>query len=133
MRRFVSVLILSLFATASYSQMKEDLSITPSVSWLTYAGDSYFYIAKTTNQFDDMVWLDLGSNKEECLQTLNFFLNLIDQQDKYTVFKSGKDDLILTYVNFMGKGLWIKKPYNADNATLTKAGIKKMIKFFNAL
>jgi hypothetical protein len=80
-----------------------------------------------------MVWLDLGSSKEECLQTLNFFLDLIDQHDKYTVFKSGKDDLILSYVNFMGKGLWIKKPYNADNATLTKAGIKKMIKFFNAL
>lgn len=45
---------------------------------LVRSGDSYIYVAKTSNQFDDAMPLLLGDSKEEILASLNTLYEAVD-------------------------------------------------------
>lgn len=39
-------------------------------AWLYQSGGHYYYVSKTTNQFDDWMWLDLGETPEDAASTV---------------------------------------------------------------
>ena len=49
---------------------KQLTTLRPTFIWLYEADGHIFYVSKTDNQFDDWMWLDLGTSKEEAAQTV---------------------------------------------------------------
>lgn len=55
----------------SASEKPEQMTtLSMSWSWIYRVGDTYYIVMKSDNQFDDHYWLKIGSNKEECLESV---------------------------------------------------------------
>lgn len=51
-------------------------------NWLYLLNDHYFFVTKTTNQFDDWIWLDLGETKDMAIETVNSLIELLNNSKK---------------------------------------------------
>lgn len=89
MKKFIVIFVMLLFGIAANAQVKitktsnDRLVEVKSLYMADYnrlvrSGESYLYVAKTSNQFDDPMILLLGKNKEEILTSLNTLYEAVD-------------------------------------------------------
>jgi len=77
-------------------------------SWIYSQNDSYYLVMNSTNEFDNNFWLKIGSNKEECLESLSSLLELFDTMEETDRFDIGNGEGESFSVT-MGRELGIEK------------------------
>ena len=89
MKKFIAIIVMLLSVIVANAQIKitktsndrlvEVKSLfMADANRLVRSGDSYIYVAKTSNQFDDAMPLLLGDSKEEILASLNTLYEAVD-------------------------------------------------------
>lgn len=101
-------------------------------AWLYQSDGRYYYVSKTTNQFDDWMWLDLGETQEEATGTIQSLRDaLVGSQkgDKIEITSEGQT-FALDFDQVLGtRCFWIharktRRSY-AGMGQMTEASLKK--------
>ena len=129
MKKFIITIILALVASLSFTanaqikvekgerSIKEICNISLYWQWLyertnSDGGKSYLLAMKSTNQFDDdFYWLDLGSTKEEALESAEALSEMLEggkKGDVYTLLDMYGEKIVASVVSgmFGTKEIW---------------------------
>ena len=156
MKKFIITIILALATSLSFtanaqititkseSQLKEVKTISPYWEWLytdkTEDGETqYLWALKSTNQFDkNWFWLSLGTNKEECIASINSLIEIFDtagKEDVYYIKDKYGETIAVSVIKAMGKQLIFRDTNHryAGHAQTEKIFLNKLLKYFEEL
>ena len=57
-------------------------------TWIYQDNDGYYLVTKSDNQFDEnYFWLNIGSNKEECVQSIDALISIVNssKEDNFVI------------------------------------------------
>lgn len=66
---------------------KEVATLTSMWNWLYTIEDCWFIVTKTTNQFDDRIWIMLGDTPEKAVESIDQLLTLLDEMSDDDIFE----------------------------------------------
>lgn len=102
-------------------------------SWIYRLDDAYFLVMKSSNQFDDSFWMNLGTNQEECMESVNALIDLaktITDTDRYELGNGVGDTYDVTrYNDFGAKGLRFDGESHAGFGYIILANLNKAAKW----
>lgn len=109
---------------------KEVSTLTSMWNWLYTIGDNWYIVTKTTNQFDDRIWILLGDSAESALESVGQLQTLLDEMADDDVFKitslDGKSVRIGIYKQMGSRqGFSVFADGAAGIGYIYKGGIKK--------
>ncbi len=144
MKKLLLLAVLVLISFSANAQLNVTSTTTNSLEkvatlsmewvWLYQDSDGFYLTAKSQNQFDDWVWLRLGSDKDSCLRSLSDLQTILESENKVITVKGKTESIRISSANILGsKQIWMKTEGNCDYAPVTSAAIKKAIKYFNKL
>lgn len=97
-------------------------------NWLYLVKDHYFFVTKTTNQFDEWIWLDLGDSKEVAAETVDSLIDLLasSQKDQETPIESlGKSYKLMSSSALGVKYFNVYSSERAGLGNITMQALKK--------
>lgn len=133
---------LSSFAQITVSKAKtgapkQEAVIAMSWTWIYSHDGAYFLVMKTSNQFDNWMWLKMGATKDECVESAKALLELINTISDTDVFniESGRGETfrVREYKELGVPGLSFNASGYAGLGRIMKPHITKTIKWFEAL
>lgn len=107
-------------------------TLSPEWNWLYYSGGHYMLVTKTTNQFDDWIWLDLGPTKEDVIKTLSDLVALLEggKKGQQTVIESRGKEYTLIHGKALGVLLFnVSAPSHAGLGNITIQALRKASTF----
>lgn len=118
---------------SQFGKPKEMTTLSMSWSWIYKSDNSYYLTLKSDNQFDDWYWLNIGDNKQDCLNSISALKDLIltmRDTDAYNV-DNGEGE---TFTVTIGKELGIRKlifhgKYHAGEGYLLESNLQKAAKW----
>ena len=104
-------------------------------AWLYKTENGYFYVCKTTNQFDDSMWLDLGRTKEDAVATVSALIETLDgakSGDNIEIESLGEKYLLICEV-VLGAKSWDVRALDtresyAGSGPMAMSALKKALK-----
>ena len=95
-------------------------------NWLYLVKNHYFLVTKTTNQFDDWIWLDLGDTQEVAAETIGSLIELLETGEKETQIESLGKTYTLMYSSELGvKFFRVHSSERAGLGNITMQALKK--------
>lgn len=139
----IAVAVLSIMnanAQLNIRKSENDLKQVETLSiyqlWIYQDSKGYYLAANTTNQFDEnFFWLPLGSNKAECLESIDGLISIANDTDGnsyYVEDKFGEDLHLFGAKSIMGKILFISDTGHryAGDAQISIIYLNKARKWF---
>lgn len=113
------------------SKPEELMTVNTTYSWLYKTSRGYEIWARTDNEFDEgFNSINLGTTKDECLQSLDDLLDMCVNQ-KSAVVKQGRKELMITSTKvFGGKTLIFQESDMFGDSWISEKQIKKVITWF---
>lgn len=97
-------------------------------NWLYLVNNHYLFVTKTTNQFDDWIWLDLGETKEAAAETIDSLIELLTASKKgqeTQVESLGKSYTLMCASELGVKYFHVHSGERAGTGTMTMQSLKK--------
>lgn len=85
---------------------KQEATLTAQWNWLYTLDGRWYFVTKTTNQFDGNIWIELGDDGESALASINQLIDLaetIGEDEGFELTDKSGEDLRLTLYKAMGK------------------------------
>lgn len=115
---------------------KQLVTVSQMWAWLYEADGHIFYVSKTTNRFDDLMWLDFGESYDEAAQTAQALLDALNDAkdgDLLDIESLGEKYFLSCDVT-LGAKTWLihasdtRRTY-AGEGQMYSGALKKAIKF----
>lgn len=95
------------------------------------ADGTMFFVSKTNNQFDDLLWLKLGQDKQTCIESLRALVKLSETIAKDDVFfledQTGSKVTVTKYSVMGEKSLSLSDERHAGIVILNRSVLNKAI------